>query len=217
MRKLWTAAMPRLSPEEQRAGIVLLRELAGGEPIGASQLARALGASLEEAEAMLTKSALRPFVYAGKDGRVVGFWGLSTRPTHHQFTINGRRLWTWCAQDSLFLPELLGGTAQAESRDPEAGELIRLTISPVGVEAAEPKEVVVSMVRLDTADLSSAEQIMATACHFIHFFASRATGERWVTAQPQTALLSLYEAIAFGRRQNALLFGQELARRTRES
>lgn len=98
------AAMPGLSSEEQRAGIVLLRELAKGEPVAVPQFAQALGVSVSEAEALVKDSGLSRLIYAGEDGRVVGFWGLSTARTHHKFTINGRTLWAWCAGDTLFLP-----------------------------------------------------------------------------------------------------------------
>lgn len=212
----WESIMPRLSAEEQRAGIVLLQELSKGEPVSAPQLAQALDVPIGEAHATLRESALKPFVYAAyADGepRVEGFFGLATSPTHHRFTIEDRTLWTWCAQDSLFLPELLGETARVESKDPETGEPVRLTISPEGVEAVEPKGVAVSMVQAVAADLTSARRIIATACHFIFFFVSRASGERWVAAHPQTELLSLEEAVAFGKRQNRRLFEQELARR----
>lgn len=215
--ELWASIMPRLSAEEQRAGIVLLQELSRGEPVSAPQLAQALDVPLGEAHAILRESALNPFVYAAyADGvpRVEGFFGLATSPTHHRFTIEERTLWTWCAQDSLFLPELLGETARVESKDPETGEPVRLTISPEGVEAVEPKGVTVSMVvQAAAADLTSARRMIETACHFIFFFVSRASGERWVAAHPQTELLSLEEAVAFAKRQNARLFGQELARR----
>lgn len=155
--------VPGLTSEEQRAGIGLLRELAKGEPVAVPQFAAALGVSLNEAQALLKESELRRLIYAGEDGRVVGFWGLSTARTHHRFTINGRPLWAWCAGDTLFLPEALGETAAVESRDPESGELIRLTISPARVEAAEPEDVTLSFLRPDTVDFTSATQIMATA------------------------------------------------------
>lgn len=56
---------------------------------------------------------------------------------------------------------------------------------------------------------------MASACHFIFFLASRASGDRWVAEHPGTVLLSLDEAFAAGRLQNLHLFGKELARRSR--
>lgn len=70
-----------------------------------------------------------------------------------------------------------------------------------------------SMVRSDAPDFSSAARIMATACHFIFFFASRASGERWVGKHPGTWLLPLHEGFAFAKRWNASVFGPELARR----
>lgn len=214
--EIWQATLPRLTSNEQRAAIALLREVSNGEPVSASRLGQALEVPAAEAERLLTASSLRPFADIGADGRIEGFWGLSTKPTHHRFRIGERTLWTWCAQDSLFLPELLGETARIESSDPETGQAVRLTISPDRVEAAEPEGLTVSMVSADTADLTSAARIIATACHFIFFFANHASGERWVATHPQTMLLSLDDAVALGRRQNVRMFGHELARQARE-
>lgn len=211
--ELWEAAVPSPSPEEQRAGLVLLGELAKGEPVTVAQFAEALGGPVSAAEAVLKASPLRPLVHAGEDGRVVGFFGLSTARTHHRFSIHGRTLWANCAGDSLILPELLGETADVESRDPESGQLVRLTISPTRVEAVEPQDVTVSWMGPDTVDFTSATRIIATACHFIFFFASRASGERWVAKHPGKLLLSLDEVFAFGKRFNAHVFGRALKRR----
>lgn len=211
--ELWQAAMPGYTPEEQRTAIVLLRELAKGEPVAAADLANILDVPSGEAQRLLSDSALRPFVYTGTDGRIEGFWGLSTKPTQHRFMAGGRVLWTWCAQDSLFLPELLGETARIESTDPETGDPVRLTISPDRIEAAEPEGIAVSWVDMESVELTSITRILATACHFIFFFADRESGERWVTSHSNAMLLSLDEAYALARRQNAGVFGQELARR----
>jgi alkylmercury lyase len=215
--RLWQAVapdLPNLSPEEQRVGIVLLRVLARGEPVTAAQLARALGASTADARALLERAGLKAFAYTDEQGRVAGYLGLAATPMHHRFALDRRRLWTWCAADSLFLPGILNQTAEVESRDPEGGELVRLTISPTRVEAVEPEGVVVSMMKPDAPDFSSAALIMATACHHIFFFASRATGERWVAKHPGTWLLSLDEAFEFGKRFRESLFSTELARHT---
>jgi alkylmercury lyase len=213
LEQSWDALFPSFSAKEQRAGSMLLRELARGEPVSGARLAQALGAPVGEAEALLSRSGLSPFVYRGEDGRVVGFLGLSTVPTRHRFTIDGRALWTWCAEDSLFLPQLLGEPAHVESQDPESGVSIRLKVSPEGIDSVEPKGVQVSLLRPDTTELTSARQLLATVCHFIFFFASREAGERWVAARPETVLLSLDEAFAFGRRLNVRLFGSVLTQR----
>lgn len=205
--------VPVSSPEEQRAGIALLRELARGEPVTIAQLAQALRTTTDAAEALTRDSALSPFVHVGEDGRIQGFYGLSVTPTHHQLTFNGRKLWAWCAPDTLEHPELLGAPVEIESRDPETGEVVRLTVSPARVEAVEPTGVVVSMRRPETWEVSSAGRIMASACHFHFFFASPESGERWVARHPETFLLSLDETFAFIKRFNRHMFGTELARR----
>ncbi|MGH9158604.1 MAG: organomercurial lyase [Vicinamibacteraceae bacterium] len=214
--ELWQAVarrLPQLSSEEQRTGIVLLRELARGEAVGTPQIARALGTPAGEVEARLKESALSPFVHMDHAGSIVGFWGLSTVRTHHRLTLNGRALWTWCAYDSLFLPELLGETAHVESRDPQSDDLIQLTITPTRIESVEPKGVVLSMNSPEVWELSSAGRVMASACHFIFFFASRASGERWVANHARTVLLSLDEAFEYGRQQNVRMFGSALVPR----
>jgi hypothetical protein len=190
-------------------------ELARGEPVTIAQLAGTLGVPTDAVEAFVTVSALSPFVDLGEDGQIQGFFGLSVKPTRHQFTFNGRKLWAWCGPDTLEHPELLGGPTAVESRDPETDEVIRLTVSPACVEALEPTGVVVSMRRPEkwNWDAKSAAQIMASACHFHFFFASRDSGERWVAKCSDTFLLSLDEVFEFVKRFNWHLFGTELARR----
>jgi len=205
----WEAAAPNLfaaSPEERRAAIALIRELAKGEPITSAQLAQALGSSTRDADAFLNESCWAPVVDTDPDGRIVGFWGLSAVPTPHRFAVGGRTLWTWCAYDTLFLPELIGELAEIESRDPETGEPVRLAVSPRGIEAVEPAGTVMSMVHLGSADLTSTSGLIETACCFILFFASQASGERWTAAHPNTRLVSLDEAFAAAKRQNARQF-----------
>lgn len=213
--ELWEAAcchFPVLPPEEQRAGLTILRELARGDPLTIAHLARALGTPVEAAEALTRDSALSPFVHKDEGGRIQGFYGLSVMPTHHQITINGRKLWAWCAPDTLLYPELFRASAAIETRDPEAGELVRLTVSPDRIVAVEPADVVASIRRPEAWDASSAARIMATACHFNFFFASRESGEHWVAKHPETILQSLDAVYAFIRRVNTHLFGAELAR-----
>lgn len=211
--RLWEAARGRLpipSHEEQRAGIVLLRQLARGEVVTAAQFARALGTSVETTETLLKNSALSPLIDADEAGRVQGFFGLSVVPTSHDLTVEGRQLWTWCAVDTLFIPELLGVRAEVSSRDPETGQMVRITVSAAGIDAADPSGALVSMNDPRTWEVTSATRIITSACHYIFFFGSRAAGERWQTKHPETILLTLDEAFMFGRRQNAHLFGAEL-------
>lgn len=205
--------LPEPPPTDQATGMALLRELVKGEPVAIARLAEALGAPVMTAEAFVRKSSLSPLVHADESGRIVGFWGLSVNRTRHQITIAGRTLWTWCAMDTLLYAELLGETVEIATRDPETERLIRLTASPAGVETTNPTSIAVSTVRPVAADVSSNARLQASACHFIYFFDSRASAERWQMKHPETVLVSLDEAFGFARLANARLFGAELARR----
>lgn len=213
---LWEAAAirrsPAPSPQEQRAGIILLRELARGEPVTIAQLADRLGAPLDAAAALVKASSISPFILADGD-RIRGFMGLSVTPTFHRMTIDGQALWTWCAYDTLFLPELLDAPAEVETRDPETEELNRLTVLPDRILTADPAGMVVSMVDPRAWDIRSATCVITSACQQMFFHASRATGEQWQANHPETVLLTLAEAFAFGKRANAHRFEAELVRR----
>ncbi|MER9876400.1 organomercurial lyase [Mesorhizobium sp. M0195] len=218
VEEYWQGLEPHLrhfSPEEQHAAVALYRELAKGRAVDTAQLGRALGISTAEAYALLQRDSIKPFAYFDDRGRVLGFGGLATAPMHHSFEVDGRTLSTWCAWDSLFIPEILGRPARVMSPDPESGEVVRLVVTPDRIESVEPYKAVVSFV-LPDADVfgTSAANVMAKFCHFIFFFASRSSGERWVASRPGTFLYSLDDAFALAKRFNTRNFGPELARLT---
>lgn len=202
------------APEERGPAVTLYRTLARGRAVDAEQFARALDTTLEAARALLERDAIKCLIYPDAQGRVVGFGGLAAAPMHHRFEVNGRTLWTWCAWDSLFIPEILGRPARVTSPDPESRELVRLTVTPDRIESVEPSDAVISFTRLDAGAFGpSAANIMASFCHYIFFFASRVSGERWTAKHPDTFLCTLDDAFALARRLNAANFGSKLERR----
>lgn len=206
------AALPGFTPEEQQVAVTLYRELAKGQPVDAAELGPALGRSASEVRALLERDSLKAFAYLDDRGRVSGFGGLATTRMRHHLELEGRTLWTWCAWDTLFVPEILGERARVTSPDPETGEAIRLTVTPQAIESAEPRHVVMSFL-LPDHELVSAANLVKTFCHFIFFFGSRASGERWVAQHPGTFLYSLDDAFALAKRFTARKFGHELGRR----
>jgi alkylmercury lyase len=212
--RLLEAHLRPFSREEQPVAVALYRELAKGRSVDADQLGRALGITSDEGRAFLERDAIKSFVYPDSEGRVLGFGGLAAAPMHHRFEVGGRMLWTWCAWDSLFIPEILGREARVTSPDPENREIVRLVVTPDRVESAVPTDAVVSFIRPEAQAFdTSAANVMAKFCHFIFFFSSRQSGDRWVTKHPGTFLYSIDDAFALAKRFNARNFGPELARR----
>lgn len=212
----WAAledVVPKLALDEQRVALTLYGELAKGSPVSLEQIARALDADTQHARALLERPAIRALAYRDTQGRLLGFGGLATAPMHHTFTVNGRTLWTWCAWDSLFIPELLGHAARVESPDPETGQLVRLTVTPDGLDSADADIGVSFLLPEASAFDSSAANVMATFCHFVFFFASRESAARWTAKHPGTFVYSLDQAVELARRLNAKVFGAELSRR----
>ena len=213
----WETLAPHLrpfSPEEQRTAVALYRELAKGRAVDAEHFARALDTTPGAARALLERDALKRFIYPDTQGRVVGFGGLATAPMHHRFEVNGRALWTWCAWDSLFIPEILGRPAHVTSSDPESRELVRLIVTPERIESVEPGGAVISFIQPDAEAFgTSAANVMAKFCHYIFFFSSRTSGERWTAKHPGTFLYTLDDAFTLAKRLNAANFGLGFATR----
>ena len=197
-------SMAALSVEEQRVAVALYRQLTSGEPVLAGSLAAELGAGEEEVERTLKGW---PAVYRADDGAIVAFGGLAIPEMPHRFRVDGRLLHTWCAWDALFIPELIGRTAEVESQSPVSGDLVRLTVAPEAIVAAAPHEAVVSMLaptkRFD-------DDVVASFCHFVHFFPSASDARPWLDEHRETFLLTLEEAFELGRMTNRLCYGKAL-------
>jgi alkylmercury lyase len=171
----------------------LLRKLACGEPVSAAMLASAADRDEREVSSALARW---PNVRRDEQGRVVAFGGLSLRPTEHRFAVAGRQLYTWCAWDTLFVPELLNEQAHAESTCPVTGAAVRLTIAPGRVIASQPADVWVSF---PPPEQTSTDDIIDSFCCHVHFLAEREAAARWLTGNDGALALSLDDAFALGR------------------
>lgn len=142
-----------------------------------------------------------------QDGSVVGFWGLAIPEMSHRFDVDGKTLFTWCAYDALFLPELIGRSAKLRSKDPVSGEEITLTVHPDRIEDPNPEENVMSF--LDPTTRFD-ENVILNFCNYVHFFSSIESGSKWVAENRGTFLLSLDDSFQLARRTNHAKFGAAL-------
>jgi alkylmercury lyase len=193
---------PALNPEEQRMSLKLYRLLAGGKPVPIHRLAERLARHSDDVAKTVRTW---PGVFFDQRGDVIGYWGLSpTHETTHHFRMDGRMLYAWCAWDTLFLPALLGRSADVESASPRTRTSIRLTVAPDGVRHVEPDGVVMSLVMPDRDKVQ--ENVVTSFCHFLHFFPSKHEGEAWVAEHPGASVLSLAAAFELGRQKNRLQY-----------
>ena len=200
----FVACFPKLNAEERRVFVALYRQLALGEPVAPQEIALRTGAAVDRVNALLDAV---PAVYR-EEGKVIGFWGLTVRPlSKHRFQTGNRTLYTWCAWDALFIPMILAKTAYVESEDAHTGAPIRLTVTPERVQAVAPRGTVVSMLEPREDMLAD---VVTRLCHYIHFFASEASGRAWTKKHPGTVLLSLEDAFELGRRTNRMRYGEAL-------
>jgi alkylmercury lyase len=173
--------------EDAPLALALLRELANGEPVPMSRLP-------DRAELVL---ANWPNVDYDEDRRAVAFSGLSLTPTAHRFTVSGRQLYTWCAWDTLFLPAMLGMSAEVESMCPITGTKVRLVVDPDGVRTYDPEAVGVSFP--SPATTSTADIVRSFCCH-VHFLAGPAAAEQWLSRHAGGTVLELDDAYELGRK-----------------
>ena len=148
-------------------------------------------------------------VYSDEAKRVIGFWGFTIAKMKHRFEVDGAQLYTWCAWDTLFLPELLEKSARVESVCDATGKPVRLSVSPKRVESADPGSVCISFLTPDSSRFQ--QDIVQNFCHCIHFFRSRKDAEVCIAKTPGTFILSLDEATELARRKNQLQFGPLLS------
>src|SRR5262245_6620694 len=67
----------------------------------------------------------------------------ATGTSRHRVTIGGRTFYMNCVLDAVLLPLLTGESAEIASETPVSGSVVRVRVSPAGIEV-EPPEAVVS-------------------------------------------------------------------------
>ncbi|MCH7490222.1 MAG: alkylmercury lyase MerB [Gemmatimonadetes bacterium] len=197
---------PNTGRYARQFALQLYRLLARGNPVRVEELAETL--NRRSFQMRRTIDSWPSLVQQDEHKRVVGFGGLTLERTQHRFSIGGRSLYTWCAWDSLFIPEIIGKTAHVQSECPVTSRSISVTVRPDGVSDCDPPEAIVSFLLPDAVDLE--QDVRGSFCEYVHFFASRDAGDEWTRRNEGTFLLTVSEAFELGRRKNASQFGDIL-------
>ena len=171
----------------------LVQLLVRGNPVAPELLASRLHRELDEVRSILRA---HPELEYDEQGNLVGS-GLTLVPTAHQFQVEQRTLFAWCAFDTLTYPVGLHLSAQVTSRCPVTGSSIHLTVTPEQVFDLVPGEAQVSLI-VDVA-AGCCHNVREDVCNYGHFFASREAATQWQAAHHQAMILSVEEAYQVGK------------------
>jgi len=197
--KQFVSLFPRLDKEQQQISLGIYRLLSEGEPVSVETLSSSL--RLSESTVRKTLDGW-PAVYYDDEKRIIGYWGLALREMGHLFEVEGNRLYTWCAWDTLFIPSLLKRTANIESKCPVTGAVIRLKVGPQGIESLNNPNARMSI--LVPKEIGG--NVITSFCHYVYFFSSPDAASTWTSKHNDTFAISLDEAFELARMKNEIQY-----------
>ncbi len=162
-----------------------------GQPLAPVHLARRLQMSQENLTAHLTRV---PDTEFDEQGNIVG-WGITLLPTQHQFHLQERPLFTWCAFDTVLFPPLLQVEAHVQSICEASGQPITFVATPEGIVDLFPATSVLSLILPD----ARCDCVRGTFCQQSLFFQTAEAPSPWLALHPEAVLLSVEEAAALGQ------------------
>lgn len=169
-------AIPQEALElDLRVTITTMQALAKGHPISPAQLVDIWEMPFDQVQAILEQAETNGQVEIDVQGNLVGAV-LSLNPTNHKVLMDDKHLYAWCAYDAIYASGVVGKPAQIVSKDPVTGEMIRVSMTPTGVETVQPESAVVSIVGAG-ADLGTGPE--SSRCTQMLFFGSRESAEIW--------------------------------------
>jgi alkylmercury lyase len=192
MTDLVAAIADRLCGKNEHVCVALIRQLAAGQPVSSTHLAADI--AMEEPAVTAVLQEMSDVAYDGA-GNVVGF-GLSLAPTAHEFSVNGRTLFTWCALDTFLYTALLAQTSRVVSHCPVTAQPIKLAMTVEGITEVTPASSVISLV---VPDGSIADCRRSAFCNHGHFFATAEAGATWLHNHSNGVILSVADAHRLGR------------------
>ncbi len=187
------------SIELQRLTISAYRLLAKGKPCSIAEIGLATGLDpkiVEEQICSLPDNTLE----RNGDGDIVALIGLSLTEGNHRFIVNGNHLFTWCAFDGIFLPELIGLPAVLKSSCRQTGNAITINVSPGGIEQSDPSSAVLSLVSPDAETCRT--NIRGAFCNHVNLFESYDAFALWSKVNGGELAIDMGDAAIMAKRRN---------------
>ena len=161
--------------------------LAQGRPVTVEEIATAAGTGIDQVEKAVDAARCE----RDAEGRLVDLYGMTLTPALHRLEIDDKILFSCCALWAHVIPKLVDTTVRIESIDPIRRELVRLSVSPSGVESADPPEAVASLSVASREALDT--DVCAAFCCQVRHFVSRESAKEFTTGKPTCQVVELSE------------------------
>lgn len=159
------------------------------------KLAEALG---DQEEVMKNRLSQWSGIFYDDNKRVIGFWGLALPEMGHQFIINGKTLYNWCAWDGLFIPLILQKEVDIRSTCPVTKKPIQMRVTKEGVKDLNPEGSVMSILVPSSEEVN--KNVVQSFCHHVHFFESPSSGSKWISGKEGHLIISVDEGFQLGKK-----------------
>lgn len=192
-----------VSEDDWKLLVHTVRELSMGEPVEPARLAQLIGEPVKT-----IRQRLENVVEWDSQGRVVGE-GLTLIPTQHEFELNGRTMWVWCAGDAIVFPMWINQAARIKSPCAVTGEQVEVTVTPEAVTEVSPPGAVASLITHDP-NVSSMADVRSLICSGQVFFKSAEMAKHWRLKHPNAVVLPVRECFAVYKQVHDLMWASAL-------
>jgi len=161
--------------------------LAQGMPVPLEEIAKANGTEVDRVERAVSVARCE----RDPQGRLIDLYGMTLAPSLHRLEIRDKILFSCCALWAHVIPKLVDATVQVESVDPLRRELVRLSVSPAGVESVDHPGAAATLA-VATQEAIDDDVCRAFCCQVRHFV-SRESAEEFAAGRPTCHAVELSE------------------------
>ncbi len=161
--------------------------LAQGRPVSVEEIAEAADTETRQVEEAVDAARCE----RDAQGRLIDLYGMTLTPTLHRLTIDSKILFSCCALWAHVIPKLVGATVQVDSVDPLQRELAHLSVSPSGVESANPPGAAATLAVANQEAIDT--NVGEAFCHQVRHFVSRESAEAFAAERPTCHAIDVSE------------------------
>lgn len=161
--------------------------LAEGKPLAIARLAEETGLEIDRLRETLV-SVRSEF---DEQGRLVDLFGMTLQETPHRLEIDSSVVFSCCALWAHVIPKLIDRSVVVRSLDPVSSEIVRLSISPEGVELAKPASAMATMAVANARDIEA--DVGAAFCSHVNHFVSLENAQTFARESAVRSVVSVDE------------------------